>query len=179
MPDFHHTKPPFLPAQWAKQAQIHLHSPDATTVFAQNLAPHLTPGDVVLLDGDMGAGKTHFARALIQARVGQVSGGLDVPSPSFTLVQIYDAPDGVEIWHADLYRLSDPQEIIELGLDDALSDAICLIEWPSQRGADWPNTAICLQIEPRLDVHDHRVITLWSAPGAPLAQRIEKIMIHT
>jgi tRNA threonylcarbamoyladenosine biosynthesis protein TsaE len=111
--------------------RLELDCPDATTAAASALAPLLGAGDVVLLSGQVGAGKTHFARALIQARLATAGVHEDVPSPTYTLVQTYD--DGIcEIWHADLYRLSDPVEIHELGLADAFCDAICLIEWPDR-----------------------------------------------
>lgn len=102
-----------------------------TARFAETLAPLLVPGDTLLLDGDLGSGKTHFARALIQARLAVAGWAEDVPSPSFTLVQVYN--DGIaEIWHCDLYRLSDPGEVAELGLDDAFEAVICLVEWPDR-----------------------------------------------
>ena len=91
----------------------------------------------VLLEGPIGAGKSHLARALIRARLGRME---DVPSPTFTLVQTYQAD--VEIWHADLYRLSHPDEVAELGLEDAFSHAICLIEWPDRLGRLTPANAI-------------------------------------
>lgn len=90
----------------------------------------LLPGDVVLLEGAVGAGKTHLARALIHAVLLQDE---DVPSPTFTLVQTYDTRNGT-LWHSDLYRLSSTFEIEELGLIDAFADAICLIEWPDRLG---------------------------------------------
>lgn len=113
---------------------------DATARLAEWFAPRLRAGDVLLLDGPIGAGKTHFARALIRARVGA---GEDVPSPTFTLVQSYGADP--EIWHADLYRLSHPDEVIELGLDEAFEAAICLIEWPERLGSDRPEKALSLR----------------------------------
>ncbi|MFD2173045.1 tRNA (adenosine(37)-N6)-threonylcarbamoyltransferase complex ATPase subunit type 1 TsaE [Rhodobacter lacus] len=113
---------------------------DATARLGQWFAHHLGPGDVLLLDGPIGAGKTHFARALIRARVGE---GEDVPSPTFTLVQSYGADP--EIWHADLYRLTHPDEAIELGLEEAFETAICLIEWPERLGALMPETALTLR----------------------------------
>ena len=94
------------------------------------LAGILSPGDTLLLSGPVGAGKTHLARALIRAATGSDE---DVPSPSFTLVQTYAAP-GFDIWHADLYRLSQPEEVVELGLDEAFGRAICLVEWPDRLG---------------------------------------------
>jgi tRNA threonylcarbamoyladenosine biosynthesis protein TsaE len=96
---------------------------------------------VLLLDGPIGAGKTHFARALIQALL-PVSE--DVPSPTFTLVQVYDGP-GFPIWHADLYRLSDPEEAVELGLAEAFETALCLVEWPERLGPYRPSGALTLR----------------------------------
>ena len=84
---------------------IELPTGAATTALAERLAPRLGPGDTLLLSGPIGAGKTHFARALIKARLRAAGRDEDVPSPTFTLVQTYD--DGIcEIWHADLYRLT-------------------------------------------------------------------------
>ena len=99
-----------------------------TTRLGAVLARHLRPGDTVLLSGSIGAGKTHFARAFIQARLGRKE---EVPSPTFTLIQTYDAGD-TEIWHADLYRLGHPDEVHELGLEEAFETAICLVEWPDR-----------------------------------------------
>ncbi|MFV0385422.1 tRNA (adenosine(37)-N6)-threonylcarbamoyltransferase complex ATPase subunit type 1 TsaE [Paracoccus sp. (in: a-proteobacteria)] len=101
-----------------------------TAALARMLAATARPGDTILLDGPVGAGKTHFARAFIRARQGDAAE--DVPSPTFTLIQTYDDPYGTEIWHADLYRLTDPSELDELGLDEAMDSAICLIEWPDR-----------------------------------------------
>jgi len=118
-------------------------SENATARFAAALAPRLGPGDVILLSGGLGAGKTHFARALIQARLAAAGRVEDVPSPTFTLVQIYD--DGAaELWHCDLYRLGDPDELLELGLDDAFESAVCLIEWPDRLGDQVPEGALTL-----------------------------------
>lgn len=120
--------------------ELSLFLPDdaATTRLGAALAGLLHAGDTLLLHGPIGAGKTHLARALIQARLGRLE---DVPSPSFTLVQTYAAGD-VEIWHADLYRLSGPDEVWELGLDDAVATAICLIEWPDRLGNFAPAHAV-------------------------------------
>lgn len=106
------------------------------------LAAHLQAGDCVLLSGVIGAGKSHLARALIRARLGRYE---DVPSPTFTLVQTYQAD--VDIWHADLYRLSHPDEVLELGLDEAFTSAICLIEWPDRLGGLAPKTAMSVCLE--------------------------------
>ena len=111
------------------------HSEQDTAALAHKLAASLKAGTLVALTGDLGAGKSTLARAFIRARLEDAEA--EVPSPTFTLVQTYDAPDGVEIWHADLYRLSEPEEVYELGLDDAREDGICLIEWPDRMPEDW------------------------------------------
>ncbi|KJZ19517.1 ATP-binding protein [Loktanella sp. S4079] len=111
-----------------------------TAALAHRIAPILRPGDVLLLSGEIGAGKSAFSRALIRARLGRME---DVPSPTFTLVQTYEAPDG-DIWHCDLYRLTHADEVFELGLDEAFTHAICLIEWPDRLGDDAPRNALSL-----------------------------------
>lgn len=121
-----------------------LPDPDATTALAHHIAPMLGAGDVILLQGPIGAGKSHFARALIQARLGRAE---DVPSPTFTLVQTYQA-DGVDVWHADLYRLTDAAEVDELGLTQAFDEAITLVEWPDRLGHFQPHKALMLELTP-------------------------------
>ena len=113
----------------------------ATDRLGAWFAEHLHAGDCLLLSGPIGAGKSQLARALIRSRLGRLE---DVPSPTFTLVQTYQAD--VEIWHADLYRLSHPDEVLELGLDDAFSSAICLIEWPDRLGRLAPKQAISVDL---------------------------------
>lgn len=110
-----------------------LEGDEATGRLAQDLAMVAEPGWVIRLDGDLGAGKTTFARAFIRALADDP--GLDVPSPTYTLVQRYDEADPA-VLHADLYRLTDPDEMIELGLDDPEDPAIRLIEWPNNAGSD-------------------------------------------
>lgn len=132
-------------------------SPGDTEKLAQSIAPLLAPGDSLLLAGEIGAGKTHFARALIQARLATAGLVEDVPSPTFTLVQTYD--DTItEIWHADLYRLTDSSEMIELGLEDALSDAICLVEWPEKLVHPNRQDALHIRFEQGVDP-DARILT--------------------
>ncbi|MEY3306217.1 MAG: hypothetical protein RLZZ413_255, partial [Pseudomonadota bacterium] len=108
------------------ETQLYLAAPDDTARLGRWLATCLRPGDTVLLQGPIGSGKSHLARSVIQSWLGRLE---DVPSPTFTLVQTYGDGDA-EIWHADLYRLSHPDEVNELGLEDAFGRAICLIEWP-------------------------------------------------
>lgn len=125
-------------------------SPETTAHIAQALGRGLQAGDVVLLSGPVGAGKSHFARALIQSRLAALGRMEDVPSPTFTLVQSYDLGP-VELWHADLYRLTDAAECDELGLTDAFESAICLVEWPDRLGPLLPAGALHLSLLPQGD----------------------------
>jgi tRNA threonylcarbamoyladenosine biosynthesis protein TsaE len=102
----------------------------ATTALGAALAPLLRRGDVVYLGGGLGMGKSTLARGLIRALTHPDQ---DVPSPTFTLVQGYETPD-FELLHLDLYRIEDPEETLELGLDEALADGVLLIEWPQRLG---------------------------------------------
>jgi len=104
----------------------------ATIRLARALAPLLKTGDLVTLSGDLGAGKTAFARALIRALSprGETE---EVPSPTFTLLQTYATP-GLTISHFDLYRLAGPQEVAELGFNDSLQTGAALVEWPDRLG---------------------------------------------
>jgi tRNA threonylcarbamoyladenosine biosynthesis protein TsaE len=105
----------------------------ATMALGRALAPLLAPGDFVALNGDLGAGKTALARAIIQARLGPGGADEEVPSPTFTLVQTYETPD-LLITHVDLYRLDDPKDARELGLAEALDEGAVLMEWPEKLG---------------------------------------------
>ncbi len=125
---------------------ISLPGPEDTSNLGARLASHLRPGDCVLLSGGLGTGKTHFARALIQKRLADKNLFEEVPSPTYTLVQMYD-DSTCEIWHADLYRLSGPDELIELGLEEAFETAITLIEWPDRLGDLKPTNALHLAFE--------------------------------
>ncbi len=112
-----------------------------TEALARATSLHLTAGDTVLLSGPVGAGKSLFARTIIQS-LQSVHGPVeDVPSPTFTLVQTYHAGP-LEIWHVDLYRLSDANEVLELGLTDAFATALCLIEWPDRLAHHTPQGAL-------------------------------------
>ncbi|MEL3891856.1 tRNA (adenosine(37)-N6)-threonylcarbamoyltransferase complex ATPase subunit type 1 TsaE [Ferrovibrio sp. MS7] len=116
----------------------------ATAALAAALAPRLKAGDALLLQGPLGAGKTSFARAAIRALCGP---GTEVPSPSFNLVLTYDTPAG-PLWHVDLYRVADPREVDELGLEEIFADGIALIEWPDRLGPDAPRGALTLSLLP-------------------------------
>lgn len=142
----------------------------ATAALAARLAALLQPGDVVLLAGDLGAGKSFLARALIRAAAGEPE--LEVPSPTFTLVQSYDLPAG-ELWHFDLYRLAAPDEVLELGWDEARL-GICLVEWPDRLGPLTP--ADRLKIELAHGPGDGRVATIigLGGRGAPLARALRE-----
>lgn len=127
---------------------------EAMRAFGAQLSSHLKAGDVVALSGDLGAGKTTLARGVLEGLGYQG----DIPSPSFTLVQLYELPDvRLPVWHVDLYRLSDPEEADELGLEEALIDGALLIEWPERLGGwMWPQ-ALVLNIEGAGG--DYRVLT--------------------
>lgn len=100
-----------------------------TIAAAIAFAATIKPRDIILLNGDLGVGKSVFSRAVIRTLT--QSPALDVPSPTFTLVQTYEAPIG-DIWHFDLYRLKDPEELYEIGWEDALTSGTILIEWPER-----------------------------------------------
>ena len=119
---------------------------DATLAFGQELANLLAPGDIVSLEGELGAGKSALARATIRALAGDPE--LEVPSPTFALVQPYDTPRG-PVLHDDLYRLSDAAEADELGLLDN-ADGVVLVEWAERAShvADAATITIALSIPP-------------------------------
>ena len=102
----------------------------ATRALAERLATRASVGDALALKGDLGAGKTEFARAFIRAKVGVP---LEVTSPTFTLLQTYPIPEG-ELWHYDLYRIENEFALVELALDDA-TQHLSLIEWPERLGS--------------------------------------------
>ncbi|MGN1079610.1 MAG: tRNA (adenosine(37)-N6)-threonylcarbamoyltransferase complex ATPase subunit type 1 TsaE [Alphaproteobacteria bacterium] len=144
--------------------------------FAARLAGQVRQRDVITLSGDLGAGKTVFARAFIRALTNEDE---DVPSPTFTLVQLYDAAAGktggvpLTIWHFDLYRLKTAQEIYEIGFEEALSDGVSLIEWPQRAERLLPRERLEIQIQIPAGKADKRTLTL-TARGADWQDRMEK-----
>lgn len=129
----------------------------ATAAVALELSADLKPGDIILLQGDLGSGKTSFSRVLIRSLSNDPD--INVPSPTFTLLQTYETAKGT-IWHFDLYRLKDPDEIFELGWDDARSHGIVLVEWPDKLGPHKPENVITLTLQPVPGQPDARQITL-------------------
>jgi tRNA threonylcarbamoyladenosine biosynthesis protein TsaE len=139
----------------------------ATIALARALAPALRAGDVVALAGELGVGKTVLARALIAA----LGGGEDVPSPTFTLAQVFDTKPA-PLWHLDLYRLERPEDAYEIGIEEALAHAITVIEWPERLGTLAPPD----RLEIRLlygDAADVRIAQL-TGVGA-WRQRLEEL----
>lgn len=121
-------------------AHIQCRTVAATEQLATQLAVLAAPGDIIALSGGLGAGKTTFTRAFVHALT---NANDDVPSPTFTLVQIYDTSIG-QLWHCDLYRLATPDDARELGLEEAFSNAICVIEWPERLGSLLPVRRLAL-----------------------------------
>jgi len=122
--------------------RISLANEAATEALAARLARLAQPGDVLALRGTLGAGKSTFARAFIRALTSPEE---EVPSPTFTLLQTYDTDQG-PVWHLDLYRLSEPEEALELDLEEGFATAICLIEWPDRLGRLLPASRLDLTL---------------------------------
>jgi tRNA threonylcarbamoyladenosine biosynthesis protein TsaE len=113
----------------------------ATAAFAARISALAAPGDIIALKGDLGSGKTTFARGFIRAR-----GGLEeVPSPTFTLVQVYELGCAM-VWHFDLYRITSPEEAWEVGIEDAFVEGISLIEWPERLGPLLPGRRLEIEL---------------------------------
>lgn len=143
--------------------EIDLAGPDQTGRAAGLLAGIARPGDVLALWGDLGAGKTTFARGFIAALV---PGAETVPSPTFTLVQTYPAMIAggpVDIWHFDLYRLKHAEEAYEVGIEEAFASGISLIEWPDRLGSLLPRRRLDVTLAPGVHA-DSRRLTLTGEP---------------
>ncbi len=126
---------------------IRLPDAEATETLGAALAPHLRVGDVVALFGALGAGKTTLSRGLLRG-LGHAG---EIASPTFPIVQAYAPPDTrIALWHVDLYRIEDPSELDEIGLDEAREDAALLIEWPERLPRLWAD-ALRLVIEVEAD----------------------------
>lgn len=136
---------PTLPVERAVPVPI-VHvtkSSEGTEALARETARSLTLRETICLEGTLGAGKSVFARALIRALCDDPD--MSVPSPSYTLANVYSGPDQQEIWHADLYRIADPDEILEIGLNDAVGEALLIVEW-AQNWPDRPQNSIVVRI---------------------------------
>ena len=137
-----------------------LHLPDlaATEALGARLARLMRRGDAILLDGPLGAGKSALARALIRTAVGDPA--LDVPSPSYTLVQAYDTPAG-PVHHFDLWRLDGPAGVVELGWDEARR-GIVVVEWAERLGALRPDDALAIVLQASGDDSRQAVLSGWA-----------------
>lgn len=151
-----------------RRGAIHLPTDAATMRLGAVLGETLAAGDALLLTGDLGAGKTTLARALVRSAIPDVG---ETPSPTFTLVQTYEADP--PIWHADLYRVADASELVELGLDEAFDEAVCVVEWPDRLGEMAPSRYLAIEL--RFADNDARTAGWrcvgegWSAAAAALS----------
>ena len=156
------------------EIDLNLPDPAATERLAAIIAAQARPGDAILLSGDLGSGKTHFARAFINALTAAIE---DVPSPTFTLVQTYDAlaqAAPVKIWHFDLYRLKSPEETLELGIDEVFAEGIALIEWPDRLGYFKPREHLELNLAITGDSARQAILRptpAWTDRAAAIAER--------
>jgi tRNA threonylcarbamoyladenosine biosynthesis protein TsaE len=143
---------------------------EATAALAARISALSRPGDVIALKGELGTGKTAFARAFIRARGAAEA----VPSPTFTLVQIYETGD-IPIWHFDAYRLRDPDEFWELGIEDAFRDGISLIEWPERLGELLPERRLQITLSEAAAPNARRAAL---DPGGDWADRLAGVAME-
>ncbi len=130
------------------ETTIKLADDEATAALGASLAPHVQPGDVLCLMGPLGAGKTTLARGLIKA----ATGAREAPSPTFALVETYEAKaqncGDFTLWHFDLYRLESIEEIWELGFEEALDQGVSVIEWPERIEDQLPPDPLIIALNP-------------------------------
>jgi tRNA threonylcarbamoyladenosine biosynthesis protein TsaE len=141
---------------------LDLSSEHATHALAARLAGRARLGDVIALAGPLGAGKTSFARAFIRARFDPAA---EVPSPTFTLVEVY-AGAGPAVWHFDLFRLKTPEEVWELGIEEAFADGISLIEWPERLGLLLPPEHLAIVLDFAAEPEARRAVLSGSSSWA-------------
>ena len=154
-----------------KILNIELPDEAATQALAISSAKSVNKGEQLALVGDLGTGKTVFARAFIRALCGSDT---EVPSPTFTLLQTYNTGDGRELFHFDLYRLEDSSEALELNIDDAFADGISLIEWPERLGSLLPSTHLELALNyGAAETHRQAIITA----GDNWYKRLQEIIL--
>ncbi len=151
---------------------IEVDSEEGTIDLARTIAPLLGSGAMITLSGDLGAGKSSFARALIRTIARQPT--LDVPSPTFTVMQSYDGPD-FTIIHADLYRISDPEELIEIGFEDSIMGALTVLEWPEKavRFLNFNRLDLTFSISPDTNGLGRRIDV---AGLGPLADQFDRVI---
>ncbi len=149
-------------------------SEEVTQNLAVELLPGLGPGKVLLLKGPIGSGKSVFARSIISSLLRQSNREEDIPSPTFTLVQCYQANE-TEIWHVDLYRIDTELEIVELGLEEAFETSLCIVEWGEKLGRFTPDNPIEITFEPNPDLENQRRLTIETKDGA-FIQELERTL---
>ena len=121
-----------------------LTSAEALEAWGFRLAICLRPRDIIALSGELGAGKTTVARGILRG-LGLAG---EVPSPTFTIVQTYEPPEvKFPVWHVDLYRLDSPDDLIELGIEEAFETAMILVEWPERMGSQLPTQALRIGLD--------------------------------
>ena len=134
----------------------------ATKRLGLFMAERLMVGDVLALKGELGAGKSELARAIIQQICVKET---DIPSPTFALVQTYESDSKVPLWHFDLYRLAESDDVFELGIEEAFIEAICLIEWPERLAGYLPDRTLTIEINYDASANSGRRVTLRGNPA--------------
>jgi len=150
----------------ASQIILDLADEAATGAFGRRLSPLLVQGDFVGLSGTLGAGKTTLARGVIEAAQARCGLRDPVTSPTYTLVQIYQA-GSLFFWHFDLYRIEAEEDVRELGLDEALNEGVSLVEWPERLGSALPEDRLEIVMKETGDGRQ-AVLRGWGSWGARL-----------